>query len=503
MRHVHIIQIWLLVALCLGLPAVGLAAVAPVAVFPLQELGAGRNEVNLPLTRLLTDRLTVGGNEISRHETVIAFMANNRIRVVGYLESFHLARVREDLGAAFVLLGTVSQRKEWPQPSLGLTLQLVRTSDARAVWSYIGYVSVDDERRPLGVGEPRSVSDLQALLLDDILLRWPWEIVGEVQRSGVVSVDAITLQPTQVRPGGEIHAKVRLRNVWLPGRAPRVFFKADDQLHAARVSADGSTYEATWIAGEKDGRFPVTLILEWPLYGRTEAALLGSYLVDGNPPLFEIELRGTQLYEGVPVFRNELVILPRLLVRKPLERWRLDFRNASGQSIGVVDGDGNLPERFVWGGRNTEGIAVEDGDFEVVLEAWDKAGNSAKASRHVTMERRLPEVELAVARSGRELVVDLEQSSKIPLAYWRMEMWTSEGKLLTEREGRELPVQIGIELPVEEDPEIEGYVVVQDVLGKQVRQRLRDLLQLAAPPAAAAQAETKPEGISESWVDEF
>jgi len=45
--------------------------------------------------------------------------------------------------------------------------------------------------------------------------------------------------------------------------------------------------------------------------------------------------------------------------------------------------------------------------------------------------------------------------------------------------------------------------VVQDVLGKQVRQRLRDLLQLAAPPAAATQAESKPEGISESWVDEF
>ena len=37
-----------------------------------------------------------------------------------------------------------------------------------------------------------------------------------------------------------------------PGRVPRVFFRADDQLHAARVSEDGSTYEATWVALVRD-----------------------------------------------------------------------------------------------------------------------------------------------------------------------------------------------------------------------------------------------------------
>jgi len=498
----HQLKILTLALCCTLLPGVALAAGAPVAVFPLQELGDGRNEVNLQFTRVLTDHLASSGNEVSRHDVVIAFMANNRIRTVGYLETFHISRVRDDLGAAFVLLGTVIQRKDRPQPSLGLTLQLVRTSDARTIWSYVGYASAGDDRRPLAIGEPRAVAELIPLLLDDILLRWPWEIVGEVQRAGVVSIDTVSLQPTQVRRGGEVSVKVRLRNVWLPGRAPRVFFKADDQLHAARVSADGSTYEASWIAGEKDGRFPVTLILEWPLYGRSEAALLGTYLVDGAAPLFEIDLRGTQMYQGTPMFRSELVIIPRLLVRKPLERWRLAFHDAAGKLVGADEGEGNLPERFVWQGHNKEGFVVDSGSYQVVLEAWDKAGNTAKAARQVTFERSMPEVELAVARSGRELTVDLEQAGKVPLAYWRMEMWTREGRFLTSQEGTELPVQIGIELPVAEpDPELRGTLVLQDVLGSRTRQKVEDLL-----PKAAAEVpgkDTKPTGISESWVDEF
>ena len=496
------LKILTLALCCTLLPGAALAAVAPVAVFPLQELGAGRNEVNLPFTRILTERLAQSGNEISSHDVVIAFMANNRIRTVGYLESFHVTRVRDDLGAAFVLLGTVSQRKERPQPSLGLILQLVRTSDARTVWSYVGYASAGDDRRPLGIGEPRSVAELMPLLLDDILLRWPWEMVGEVQKAGLVSIDTVSIEPAQVRRGGEVVVKVRLRNVWLPGRVPRVFFKADDQLHAARVSADGSSYEASWIAGEKDGRFPVTLILEWPLYGRSESALLGTYLVDGTAPLFEIDLRGTQLLQGTPVFRNELVILPRLLVRKPLARWRLAFHDAAGKLVGADEGEGNLPERFIWQGYNNEGFAVDNGSYEVVLEAWDQAGNTAKAARQVELIRSKPEVGLAVARSGRELTVDLEQAGKVPVAYWRIEMWTQEGKFIASGEGEELPAQIGIELPAaEQDPELRGMLVLQDALGGRSRLKVEDLLPKVAP--AAVGAEAKPAGASESWVDEF
>jgi TolB-like protein len=477
---------------------------APVAVFPLQELGRGSNDVNLPFTSALAERLAASGNEITGHDTVISFMAHNRIRTVGYLESFHIARAREELGAAFVLLGTISQAKEQPVPSMGVSLQLVRTSDARIMWSHVGHLSAADARRLLGIGEPKSVAELQPLILDDIVARWPWEIISEMQKSASISIDSILLQPRHVRPGSEVYARVNLRDQWPAGRAPRIFFQADDQIHAATVSADGSGYEATWVAGERDGRFPVSLLLQWPLYGRNETAMLGAYVVDGTPPLFELELRGAHQHDDVPVFRKEVVIMPRVLVRKPLARWRLSFVNDLGHPVGVDEGSGNLPENFIWRGDGNKDIPVTNGVYKIILEAWDPAGNSGSASRLVDLDRSKPEVELAVARNGREMLVDLEHRGKVPLAFWSLEMWTREGRIIKAAEGRELPARLGIELPAaEEEGEIEGFLLVQDILGNSSRQKVEDIFLLARKQEPEKVKEEKPAGISETWVDEF
>lgn len=505
MRVLQQIRILALAACIAGLPAVAAAATAPVVVFPLQELGARRNEVNLPFTVKLADRLAASGNEVSRIETVIAFMANNRIRTAGYLETFHLKKVWEELAAPLVLLGTVTQVKERPEPSVGLTLQLVRSSDARTVWSYVGSLSSGDERRPLGVGEPKSVAELWPLLLDDVVEHWPWEIISEVQQAYQVSIDSFVLSPQQLVPGAEVTAWVRLRNVWPAGRAPRIFFKADDQLHAATVSADGSVYQAAWVAGDKNGRFPVTLLLDWPIYGRRETALLGTYLVDGTLPLIEFELRGTRLQGDVPVFGDALIIIPKPVVRKPLDRWRVSFFDMEdGAMLAEETMLGNLPERIVWRGEAKGGEVAGDGTYKVVLEAWDKAGNTSRAEREVIRMRSQPDIGLAVAQSEGSMVVDLSSDSRVPLAYWRMEMWTKEGKFLAHAEGKELPAQIGVDLPdAAQGEEIQGIVVVRDALGNLTRQKVEDLLpKLQSKPDAEVKKE-EPAGISEKWVDEF
>jgi hypothetical protein len=489
---------------CLALSALA-AFAAPVVVMPLQELGERRNEVNLPFTRLLIERLAASGNEVNLPETVIAFLANNRIRTAGHLETFHLNKVWEELGAPLVLLGTVTQLRERPEPSLGLTLQLVRTSDARTVWSYIGSFSSGDERRIFGVGEPHSVAELQELLLADLAEKWPWQIISEMQQPYQISIDAFSLSPVQVPPGAEIRAWVRMRNAWPAGRAPRVFFKADDQLHGATFSAEGGTYQATWIAGERNGRFPVNLILEWSVYGRLESALLGTYVVDGTPPLLELEFRGTQPFQGMAVFRDELVIKPRALVRKPLERWRIAFYDETGALLVDEKMSGNLPEGLIWRGQARAGEPIEDGIYKVVFEAWDYAGNMARAEREVMRLRTAPQVALGVTRGDESLTVDLGSDERVPLAYWRMEMWTKEGKFLTHAEGKELPVQIGIDLPAADQAgELQGVVVVRDTLGNLTRSKVEDLLPKLKPQAAEAEGKKKgTAGVSESWVDEF
>jgi hypothetical protein len=468
----------------------------------LQKFGEGRNDVDLGFTRILAKRLADSGNEIIGFKSVIAYMATNRIRSVGHLETYNISRLRTDLGVSFVLLGTITERKERPEPSLGLTLELVRTSDARTVWNYIGSLSTGEERRILGIGEPKSTDDLQPLLLDEIIAQWPWQMIKEEQPSSTINIETAVLEPKYVKPGEEVRSTVRLRNSFRADQAPRVFFKVGQQLYPATVSSDGRTYTASWVVGEKDGSFPVILLFSWPLYGRTETALLGRYIIDGSSPLFELQLSGAKIVNGIPVFNDKLVIKPRMLVRKTMSRWRLAFYHGNGDLYGDMTGDGNLPESFVWGAKDKYGN-IENGAYDVVVEAWDQAGNMGKATRRVELNRSSANVEVSSAVKGNELVVNLKHQGRVPLAFWRLQMWSEEGDLLSQTEGKELPIRIGVKLPGSgQDRKIEGTLFAQDIFGNQIRQKVSNLLphiEDKAKPKVKEEDKT----VSESWVDEF
>ena len=188
-----------------------------------------------------------------------------------------------------------------------------------------------------------------------------------------------------------------------------------------------------------------------------------------------------------------------MLVRKPLSRWHFSIYADGGEKIGDSDGIGNLPESLIWSGQKNIG----DGIYQVEVEVWDQAGNSAKDSKRVEMNTSSPQVELALDRRDEEAVVDLAYDGKVPLKYWRLEMWTKEGRIVSQAEGRELPARVGIELPEADlGQEIDGVLFYQNELGKKVRQKIDNLL---APSGDQPDAKTKkePEGISEKWVDEF
>jgi TolB-like protein len=494
-----------LLALCVLAPAtaaIGATDAAPVAVFPLQDISQGRNGLNIPFTRYLTERLAASGTETSSFETVLAFMSNNRIRIAGQLETYHLTRIREELGVAFVLLGTVLQNKDRPTPSLGVSLNLVRTSDARTIWSYVGAVSGAEHRKLLGIGEAKSAKELEPILGDDILTLWPGDVlIPEQQRS--VSIDSFILYPRVVPPGAEVHCSVHIRNLWLANRAPRVFMKADDQIYAATLYPGSNTYEATWIAGDVDGRYPVTMVLEWPHYGRTETAQLGYYLVDGVPPLIAVDLKGEVMAGDPPIFRDEVIVMPRKVIRKPIVRWYISIRDTDDLIVADQKGTGELPEVLIWRGRNVFLERMEAaGIYKVHLDVWDEAGNTASAANRFELNRKSPVVEVTAEKKGRDVKVELTHGSKVPLAFWRLEMWSKEGKLLKTAEGEDLPVELGVELPTaEEDQDLEGTLLVQDVLGNKALKKFNNLLLPPEPEKSVEIIEEKT--ATKAWVEEF
>jgi len=480
---------------------VSTAAAVPIAVFPLEDLATGRSDVNLPITRVLSDYLRQNGNEIIAENAVITFMANHRIRKVGQLEAFNALRVLEELRAGFVLTGTIHQRKERPDPTLALTLSLIRASDARTVWSYAGSVTTAERRKALGIGEPISTDELQYLLLDEMFASWPWQRISEVQEVGAVNLDTVRLQPKYARPGDEMSCRVSVHESWADNLFPKAFFKADDQIYPATVADDGKSFTVNWVAGEENGNYPVSLLLEWSQSARTEPVLLGSYIIDGTPPLLEVELRGGKMYQGMPVFNRNVVVIPSMVVPKLLSSWRLSINYlvsiSDKQYIGEVKGKGNLPPSFVWQGHGYFG----DGIYEFIIEAWDKAGNMAVASATAEYSKALPKVDLALSNKQDQMIMDVQYASKVPLRYWRLEMWTKEGRLITEAEGSELPVKVRFKTPDMTNQEITGFVFLQDAFGKHSRVKVEDLL--PELKKKRQKKEEEPTGISEKWVDEF
>ena len=478
---------------------VAAAQAASIAVFPLQELGEGRNDANLGLTHTLIKQLAEGEHPVVTLNTVMSFMAHNRIRYLGHLQSYHIARARSDLGVSYVLVGTVSQRRERPEPSLGLTLNLIRTSDARTVWTYVGCVSMSEERRLLGIGEPRSVAGLQQIMMAEFKKEWPAALVATAQVEGsTVLLDMARLEPRQLRPGEVLRGQVRLRERWTGNYQPQVYFEVNGQIYPARLDSDGRTYTGNWSVQRDDGTYSVNLLIEWPDYDRREKVMLGDYRVDGSAPVVSIDLRGTQHVDGEAVFNREVTIIPRLMVRKPLNRWRLAFYAEAGNLIGDMEGQGSLPEQFVWEGRTSYGQA-EDGRYRIVLHVWDLAGNTARSERWLALNRSVPRVAIALESSQDVLQVDLSHEGKMPLDFWRMELWTREGTLIARQEGQELPITIALGDAKLEN--LQGFVFVRDVLGNQVRQDVGELLPTLLQSPTQQQQQVK--DLSERWVDDF
>ena len=108
---------------------------------------------------------------------------------------------------------------------------------------------------------------------------------------------------------------------------------------------------------------------------------------------------------------------------------------------------------------------------------------------------------MSADRDEQDISIELDKSDRIPLKYWRLEMWTKEGKILTQTEGQELPAKVEFELPETGSQEVEGFLSYQDILGKKVFKKLSDFLPDAKPKKAGKK--DKANGISEKWVDEF
>ncbi|MEA1991646.1 MAG: hypothetical protein U9N58_05560 [Thermodesulfobacteriota bacterium] len=461
-----------------------------IAVFPIEDLNQGPNGVDFALTEYLENDLKARGLEVSSKEAVISFMARNRIRRLGFLNTYHISQVRKELGADLILLGTVSQRSEKPAVAFGMVLYLIRTDDARTVWSQARGLSCNDVRHVLGIAEPRSAEDLWSIAVQDILENWPEDMGFDMDRNAVSEIAEIDLGKRYVSPGKKVTCKLRLRSVE-EGDRPEVTLRVRGRGHLRMKHKGGDLYQASWTASATEGSYPVSLILNWPS-GKHKVAFLGIHHVDNNPPALALGIRGLRL-KGAVAFRDRILIIPRLLEREPISRWNFSVQDEQGRTILQEDREENLPKRFIWQGYTDEGVRVADGNYQVVVKVWDQARNMAVVSERLAVMRKPPDMVLEAETRGQGLVLDIRNEGKVPIAFWHMEIWDDDDNLIKTADGETLPAEVDVVLP---ESAVECVLTAKDILGNQFRREIKDLKLLVRQEDV--------EGIvTEEWSMEF
>lgn len=416
-----------------------------VAVFPIEDLSQGQNGVNAELTDYLAWDMNRRGFDVIGNDTVVSFMARNRVRWLGFLDTRHIIMAKEEMGADLVLFGTMSLREDGLSPSFGITLYLVRTSDTRTLWTASGGLAQQDVVNLLGIGESKEREGLLPKLAQSVMAKWPEELEYTSKAQHALEIEDIELSPAHVRRGDKVTCNVRLRTTWPEEDAPRIFFKAGGRVYMARKEAPGDVYSSDWDVAENDGRYPVTMVINWPS-GHKKVSFLGAYSVDSTPPKLVLDLKGVQL-EGTVAFRDQIIIIPRMLRREPVARWKLTVEDESGEEQLSYTGYGEMPSRFVWDGRGKDGWPAAEGIYNVSLQVWDRAENMAIASQPVAVARTPPAMVLEAKNRGRDMIIDLSHDGKVPIAFWRMEMRSSSGEMIKVAEGSQLPMRMDINIP--------------------------------------------------------
>ncbi|HIJ78261.1 MAG: hypothetical protein OEY01_03015 [Desulfobulbaceae bacterium] len=467
---------------------------------PIEDLSQGVNGYNQSLTVSLITALRQGGHTVLSEDAVIDFMVRNRIRWLGYLDSTNVVKLREELGVDFILFGSVNQLRQKAPSAIGLSAMLIRTADVRMIWAGSGELCTVDVQHLLGLAEPQTFADIEAMALQRLLAAMPKSFTTITSEQVQRLVDNVSLAPAVLRPGGLVTCRVKLFG------SPAVFGKRKVMLSVgtreveAVFREDAELYEAVWRAPDNDGRYSVTLNVSGA-GADGENIFVGSYLVDGTVPQLSLQVLGPKFKDRV-VLRDKVYIVPILLDSELISHWKMTILDKDGVVLMADHGNG-MPERLVWHGKLADGHFVPDGDYTIELSAWDRAENEVTVPAQVQVFRRAPELEIAVELQDKDFVIDLRHGNDVPLSYWRAEILSQDGVVIREATGDRLPYSFILSSTSGQNQgKLRLVLVAQDIFGGKITRKFEDLLGMI-PQDSSDQVEEEVIAPEVGGIDDF
>ena len=109
----------------------------------------------------------------------------------------------------------------------------------------------------------------------------------------------------------------------------------------------------------------------------------------------------------------------------------------------------------------------------------------------------MPEINAVVGDEN--LIVTLDAEDDIPVDYWSAEILYSDGEMLLQSQGTNLPVDIHIPFPPASDPrKIEGFICMKDILGNKVHKKIDNIMKLVSLEDAGPEPPKQQE-----WIPDF
>jgi len=470
------------------------------ALLPLADVSQVGNGINLDMTHDLAVALQDRGIDLVPEGEILQFMADNRIRFAGYLDSLLARKLGKEFECGLILLGTVTELDTEREPALGLTLTAMDANSGTPVWSATRAASTREQIRLLGRGDPQAIEDLKQPLLQELLDEFQLNLPKQLpERQKPYQIVSARVTPAYVKGGEVVDFRLEIRFVENPPKQILLDTKIGYiPLYLGKVD---NLYLGHWVAPAEEGNYQLTLTFDW---GRGELSQrltdVASYQVINEPPRLKVSLMKGMKIGDVTAFRGSLIILPELLGKTPINHWALTIRGETGTIFLKEERDGSLPSKLVWQGTDGKMRRLKDGLYEMAFEVWDAAGNYSGTTHKVALRKSTVPVQVAsVVRDNKTyLQINQQETGVVPVAGWSVKVASLDGQTLLNTQGGFLPAMV--ELPyLGADTTVLCDIEVEDSLG--------NFLSLTETKVKVEHQDTqvaqKIEETTEAWTEDF
>jgi len=447
----------LLLFMAVGSPAVHGARVA---LLLLADLSLEDNGINEEITDELGQALTDRGINLVSKADVRAFMVSNHLRHAGYLDSFTARKIGRELDCLLVLTGSVTEKDHNHGTCFGLLLSAMDTGSGNLLWTTNQASSLAAQVTFLGIGEPKSLADLQSLLINkvaaDFCLRQPF-LAKEPATGQPFAITDLRLIPKYVRGGKNIACALRIDFLERP--ADRVELCCNNtKVRLHREPQNNPYYTGRWRAPAEDGSYPLSLTLTWnpvpPQEKETTCVTeeLAAYQVSNRPPRLNLMLKRGHHIGNLTIFNRELLILPHIDKILPLSRWRVEIRNQDGIVVVSEERQGEIP-RLLWKGCNNHKQRLKDGVYDFVLQIWDVAENKAEVSKKLSLQTACRPVNVKSSQQkGKTFVILTAAGGESTAPHsWEISLSTPDGREFFSQSGASLPAKLELPPVIKDD----------------------------------------------------